>query len=126
MAAFDRAAPGRVHRVIYEDMVADTPGQVRALLDHLGVPFEEGCLAFWQNRRAVRTASSEQVRQPIYTDAVDHWKLFEPWLDPLRHALGPVLENYPGEAGRLRAERADAAGHATLSVTSILPRVAWL
>lgn len=95
MAAFDRAAPGRVHRVIYEDMVADTPGQVRALLDHLGLPFEEGCLSFWENRRAVRTASSEQVRRPIYTDAVDHWKLFDRWLDPLRHALGPVLESYP-------------------------------
>jgi tetratricopeptide (TPR) repeat protein len=96
MAAFDRALPGAVHRVIYEEMVADTPGQVRALLDAVGVPFEDGCLAFWQNRRAVRTASSEQVRQPIYTDAVEHWKRFEPWLDPLRVALGPVLENYPG------------------------------
>ena len=96
MAAFDRALPGAVHRVIYEEMVADTPGQVRALLDAVGVPFEDGCMAFWQNRRAVRTASSEQVRQPIYTDAVEHWKRFEPWLDPLRVALGPVLENYPG------------------------------
>ncbi|MCW1987303.1 UNVERIFIED_ORG: tetratricopeptide (TPR) repeat protein [Sphingomonas sp. R1F5B] len=97
MAAFDRAIPGAVHRVIYEAMVADTPGQVRALLGAVGVPFEEGCLAFWQNRRAVRTASSEQVRQPIYTDAVEHWKRFEPWLDPLRAALGPVLDSYPDE-----------------------------
>ncbi|NMN06220.1 MULTISPECIES: tetratricopeptide repeat-containing sulfotransferase family protein [unclassified Novosphingobium] len=96
MAAFDRVVPQGVHRVIYEDMVADTPGQVRALLAAVGVPFEDGCLAFWQNRRAVRTASSEQVRQPIYTDAVAHWKRFEPWLDPLRVALGPVLDSYPG------------------------------
>ncbi|WP_018075300.1 tetratricopeptide repeat-containing sulfotransferase family protein [Novosphingobium nitrogenifigens] len=95
MAAFDREAPGAVHRVIYERMVADTEAEVRSLLDHVGVPFEEECLAFWRNRRAVRTASSEQVRQPIFTDGVDHWKQFEPWLAPLRDALGSVETAYP-------------------------------
>jgi tetratricopeptide (TPR) repeat protein len=95
MAAFDREAPGAVHRVIYEHMVADTEGQVRRLLDHVGVPFEEECLAFYRNRRAVRTASSEQVRQPIFTDGVDHWRQFEPHLGPLRDALGSVEAAYP-------------------------------
>jgi tetratricopeptide (TPR) repeat protein len=95
MAAFDRAAPGAVHRVIYEAMVADTEGEVRRLLDHVGVPFEEECLAFHRNRRAVRTASSEQVRQPIFTDGVDHWRQFEPFLGPLREALGSVESAYP-------------------------------
>jgi tetratricopeptide (TPR) repeat protein len=95
MDAFDKAAPGRIHRVIYERMVADTENEVRRLLDYVGLPFEEGCLAFWKNDRAVRTASSEQVRQPIFKDAVDHWKRFEPWLGPLVAALGPVVEAYP-------------------------------
>jgi tetratricopeptide (TPR) repeat protein len=95
MAAFDRAAPGAVHRVIYEAMVADTEGEVRRLLDHVGVPFEEDCLAFYRNRRAVRTASSEQVRQPIFTDGVDHWRQFEAFLGPLRDALGSVETAYP-------------------------------
>jgi tetratricopeptide (TPR) repeat protein len=95
MAAFDRAAPGAVHRVIYEAMVADTEGEVRRLLDHVGVPFEAECLAFYRNRRAVRTASSEQVRRPIYREGLDQWRQFEPWLDPLKAALGPVLDAYP-------------------------------
>ena len=95
MAAFDREAPGAVHRVIYEAMVADTEVEVRRLLDHVGVPFEEECLAFYRNRRAVRTASSEQVRQPIFTDGVDHWRQFEPFLGPLREALGSVEAAYP-------------------------------
>jgi len=95
MAAFDRAMPGRVHRVIYERMVADTAGEVQRLLDYCRLPFENACLAFWQNDRAVRTASSEQVRQPIFTDAVDHWKHFEPWLGPLVDTLGSVATHYP-------------------------------
>jgi hypothetical protein len=81
--------------VIYEEMVADPEAQVRALLDHCGLPFEDGCLRFYENDRAVRTASSEQVRQPIYSDAADHWRNFEPWLGPLKASLGPVLETYP-------------------------------
>ncbi|MEW5683590.1 MAG: sulfotransferase [Pseudomonadota bacterium] len=95
MAAYDAAAPGAVHRVIYEQMVADTETEVGRLLDYLGLPFEPACLAFYNNDRAVRTASSEQVRRPIFTDAVEHWKNYEPWLAPLTEALGPVVSAYP-------------------------------
>jgi len=95
MAAYDAAAPGAAHRVIYERMVADTRGEVERLLAYLGLPFEDSCLAFWRNTRAVRTASSEQVRRPIFTDAVDHWRHFEPWLGPLAEALGPLADAYP-------------------------------
>jgi len=75
-------------------MVSDTESEVRRLLYYLGLPFEESCLEFWQNERAVRTASSEQVRRPIFTEGIDHWRHFEPWLQPLKEALGPTLENY--------------------------------
>ncbi len=95
MAHIDRVMPGRVHRVIYEAMVADTQAQVEALLDYVGVPFETGCLAFHRNDRAVRTPSAEQVRRPIFADSVDHWRRFDRWLGPLREALGPVLDGYP-------------------------------
>jgi hypothetical protein len=95
MAHFDQVLPGRVHRVIYEDMVADTETQVRALLDYCGLEFDERCLRFFENERAVRTASSEQVRQPIYREGVDQWRHYESWLSPLKLALGPVLDRYP-------------------------------
>jgi hypothetical protein len=94
MAHFDAVLPGRVHRVLYERMVDDPEGEVRRLLDYCGLPFEENCLRFYQNDRAVRTASSEQVRQPIFREGVDQWRHFEPWLDPLKAALGPVLHDY--------------------------------
>jgi hypothetical protein len=68
---------------------------VRRVLEYCGLPFEEHCLRFYENERAVRTASSEQVRQPIFRDALEHWRHFEPWLGPLKTALGPVLEDYP-------------------------------
>jgi tetratricopeptide (TPR) repeat protein len=97
MAHVDDVLPGRVHRVFYEQMIADTEGQIRALLAHCGLAFEDACLSFHKNDRAVRTASSEQVRQPIYTGATDHWKNFDSWLGPLREALGPALYTYPGE-----------------------------
>ncbi|WP_164157353.1 tetratricopeptide repeat-containing sulfotransferase family protein, partial [Sandarakinorhabdus rubra] len=103
MAHFDAVMPGRVHRVIYEQMVADTENQVRRLLAHVGVDFEAACLAFWKTDRAVRTASSEQVRQPIFTDGVDHWKNFAQWLGPLEAALGDVVESYPDVPGSLRS-----------------------
>ncbi len=95
MAHFDAVLPGRVHRVIYEQLIDDTEGEVRRLLEYCGLPFEENCLRFYENERAVRTASSEQVRQPIFRDAVEHWRHYEPWLGPLRQALGPVLDAYP-------------------------------
>lgn len=95
MAHFDAVLPGRVHRVYYERMVEDTEAEVRRLLDYCGVPFEPACLRFHENERAVRTASSEQVRRPINRDGMDQWRHFEPWLGALREALGPVLETYP-------------------------------
>jgi len=95
MAHFDQVLPGRVHRVLYERMVDDTENEVRRLLDYCGLPFEEACLRFYENERAVRTASSEQVRQPIYREGLDHWRHFEPWLGPLKEALGSVLDAWP-------------------------------
>ena len=95
MAHFDAAAPGAATRVIYEEMVADTESQVRRLLDHVGLEFEPACLEFWRNDRAVRTASSEQVRQPIFTDGVDHWKAYAAWLGQLSETLGEVATLYP-------------------------------
>nr|WP_174291209.1 tetratricopeptide repeat-containing sulfotransferase family protein [Sphingomonas bacterium] len=94
MAAFDVVQPGAVHRVIYERMVADTRGEVERLLAYIGLDFEEQCLAFWQNKRAVRTASSEQVRTPIFTDAVNHWQHFERYLTPLIDSLGDIVDRY--------------------------------
>jgi hypothetical protein len=88
MAHFDVVLPGRVHRVQYEAMVDDTENAVRRLLDYCGLPFEAACLRFFENDRPVRTASSEQVRQPIYRDGMDHWQNYEPWLGPLQAALG--------------------------------------
>jgi len=96
MAHLDAALPGRVHRVFYESMVASTETEVRRLLEHCGLPFESACLRFYANERAVRTASSQQVRQPIYREALEQWRHYEPWLEPLRRALGPVLDAYPG------------------------------
>lgn len=95
MAAFDAAVPGAVHRVFYEDMVGNTEAEVRRLLACLDLPFEPACLEFYNNDRAVRTASSEQVRQPIFTDGIDQWRHFEPWLGPLVETLGSVATAYP-------------------------------
>ncbi|MFM2372813.1 MAG: hypothetical protein RIS85_2535, partial [Pseudomonadota bacterium] len=97
MAAYDAAAPGAVHRVIYERMVADTETEVRRLLAHIGLPFEPACLEFYKNDRAVRTASSEQVRKPIFTDGLDPWRNYEPWLGPLKDALGPIVSDYEAQ-----------------------------
>jgi tetratricopeptide (TPR) repeat protein len=88
MSHFEQVFAGRIHRIHYEELVQDTQTQVRALLNYCRLPFEEGCLRFHENRRAVRTASSEQVRQPIFRDGLDRWRNFEPWLDPLKVALG--------------------------------------
>lgn len=95
MAHFDAVLPGRVHRVIYERMVDDTEGEVRRLLAHCGLPFEEACLRFFENERPVRTASSEQVRRPIYREGMDQWRHYAPWLGPLEQGLGEVLRAYP-------------------------------
>lgn len=99
MAHFDAVLPGRVHRVIYERMVEDTDNEVRRLLDYCGLPFEAQCLRFFENERPVRTASSEQVRRPIFREGLDQWRHYEPWLEPLKAALGPVLDTYPEPPG---------------------------
>jgi tetratricopeptide (TPR) repeat protein len=91
MTHFDTVLPGRIHRVDYARMVADTAHEVRRLLDYCGLAFEESCLRFYENQRPVRTPSSQQVRSPIYRDGVDQWRHYEAWLDSLKEALGPVL-----------------------------------
>lgn len=91
----EKVLPGRVHRLFYEDMIENTEAEVRRLLDYCGLSFEPACLKFYDNPRAVRTASSEQVRQPIFREGVDFWQHYEPWLAPLKEALGPALTCYP-------------------------------
>jgi tetratricopeptide (TPR) repeat protein len=108
MAHFDAVAPGSVHRVLYEDMVERPEAEIRRLLEYLELPFEEACLNFHQTRRAVMTPSAEQVRQPIFTDALGQWRNYEPWLGPLKSALGGVLAAYPGVPDTFDAPRAAA------------------
>ncbi len=90
MSHLDRALPGAVHRVNHEDMVDDTDTQVRRLLEAMGLSFEPACLRFWETQRAVQTASSEQVRRPIFRDGVDQWRDFDPFLGELRAGLGDL------------------------------------
>jgi tetratricopeptide (TPR) repeat protein len=87
MAHWDSILPGRVHRVMYEELVTDTETEIRRLLAYCELPFEPNCLRFWENKRAVATPSAEQVRQPINTRGLDHWRHYEPWLGPLKQAL---------------------------------------
>ncbi|HEX3367658.1 tetratricopeptide repeat-containing sulfotransferase family protein [Phenylobacterium sp.] len=96
MDHIDAVLPGRVHRVIYEDLVQDTEAEVARLLAYCGLPFEDACLRFHENSRAVRTVSSEQVRRPIFRDGLEQWRAYEPWLDPLKAALGPALAGWRG------------------------------
>lgn len=99
MDHFDKVLPGRVHRVIHEKLLEDPEAEVRALLDYMGLPFEEACLEFHRNERAVRTASSEQVRRPINRDGVGQWQPYEQWLGPLKAALGDLIETYAERPG---------------------------
>jgi hypothetical protein len=84
-----------VQRVIYEQMVDATEAEVRRLLNYCGLEFEPQVLEFYKTERAVRTASSEQVRRPIYREATEEWRAYEPYLVPLKAALGPILDAYP-------------------------------
>jgi tetratricopeptide (TPR) repeat protein len=95
MDHWDKVLPGRVLRVHYEDTVNDLESQVRRILDYLELPWEDACLNYHETDRPVRTASSEQVRQPIYTSGLGFWKNYEPYLDELVEILEPVLESYP-------------------------------
>jgi tetratricopeptide (TPR) repeat protein len=91
MDHWDSVLPGRVLRVQYEDVVADLDTQVRRILEYCGLPFEDSCISFHETSRSVRTPSSEQVRQPIYNSGLDQWKNFEPYLGPLKKALGSSI-----------------------------------
>jgi len=94
MRHWEMVLPGRVLRVQHEEVVDDLEGNVRRILDFCGLDFEPGCVEFHKTERSVRTASSEQVRQPIFRDGLDQWKNYEPWLEPLKDALGDALLNY--------------------------------
>ena len=95
MKHWDSVLPGVVLRVNYENVVEHTEEQVRRLLDFVGVPFEDACLEHHRTRRSVRTPSSEQVRQPIYTQGLEYWRNYEPHLAGLKTALAPELAEYP-------------------------------
>jgi len=90
MAHWDAVLPGRVLRVQHEQLITDFEPQVRRILEFCALPFEAACLEFYKTERSVRTASSEQVRQPLFTEGLDQWRHFEPWLEPLRAALGDL------------------------------------
>ena len=94
MRHWDRVLAGRILRVYHEDVVEDLEGNVRRMLEFCGLAFEPQCLVFHETRRSVRTASSEQVRQAINREGLDQWKHFEPWLGPLKDALGDALTRY--------------------------------
>jgi tetratricopeptide (TPR) repeat protein len=94
MRHWDQVIPGKVLRVQYEDVVDDLEGNVRRVLDFCDLDFEPQCIEFYKTARSVRTASSEQVRRPLSRDGLEQWKHFEPWLGPLKEALGPALVDY--------------------------------
>ncbi|NNM61834.1 MAG: tetratricopeptide repeat protein [Steroidobacteraceae bacterium] len=94
MRHWDAVLPGRVLRVVHEDVVLDLEGNVRRLLDFCGLEFESACIDFHKNARSVRTASSEQVRRPIFREGLDQWRHYAQWLGPLRDALGDALTRY--------------------------------
>lgn len=99
MAHFDAVLPGRVQRSLYEEMIEAPEQEIRRLLDYCELSFEEGCLRYYETERPVRTPSSEQVRMPIFAEAVDQWRNYETWLGPLKDALAPVLPG-PFAAGK--------------------------
>jgi len=86
--------PSRVLRIRHEEVVDDLEGTVRRLLDFCGLEFEPACVEFHKTERSIRTASSEQVRQPIFREGLEQWRNYEPWLAPLRDALGDALIRY--------------------------------
>jgi hypothetical protein len=94
MRHWDAVLPGRVHRVIYEDLIEDLEGSVRQALTYCGLDFEQSCLDFHQNSRSVATASSEQVRTPLNRQGLDAWLPYRPWLRPLELGLGDASATY--------------------------------
>jgi len=100
MRHFDEILPGRIHRVIHEQLIEAPEEEIRRLLDYIGVPFEEACMRFYETERPVRTPSAGQVRQPLNRKGMEQWLNFEPWLGELKEALGPVLTAYPNVPDR--------------------------
>jgi hypothetical protein len=98
MRHWNRVLPGRVLHVSYEDVVDDIDASVRRILAHCGLAFDPACLAFHRSRRAINTPSSEQVRQPLFRDGLSQWRHYEPWLGPLREALGDAIVRYRDES----------------------------
>jgi hypothetical protein len=98
MDHWDEVLPGKVLHVQYEEVVADLETQVKRILDYLALPWEDACLNFHNTDRAVRTASSEQVRQPIYTSGIGFWRHYEAQLEELKEVLEPILDRYPTTA----------------------------
>jgi hypothetical protein len=96
MQHFDSVQPGAILHMIHEDLVDDPETQIRRVLDFAGLKFDPACLDFHKTKRAVHTPSAEQVRRPISRDGLDSWRPYEPWLDPLKQALGPALEGWRG------------------------------
>jgi tetratricopeptide (TPR) repeat protein len=92
MAHWDCALPGRILRIKHEDVVDDLDANVRRILEFCELEFEQGCIEFYKTERTVHSASSEQVRRPLYREGVDQWRHYEPWLGPLKQALGPLVE----------------------------------
>ncbi len=105
MKHWHEALPGKVLDVHYEETVLDLEGQVRRILDHCGLPFEEQCLRFWETDRAVRTASSEQVRQPIYRGALGKWRRYENHLGVWQERLGDIVAELPERVRRVGEKR---------------------
>jgi tetratricopeptide (TPR) repeat protein len=95
MAHFDRVQPGKIHRVIHEKLVDNPETEVRRMLDFLELPFEQTCLEYYRNERALDSLSSEQVRSPIFREGLDRWRNYEQWLGPMKAALEPVLRTWP-------------------------------
>ena len=96
MQHFEAMQPGVVCRIINERLIDDPEGEVRRMLDHLKLPFDQACLEFHKTDRAIRTPSAEQVRRPINREGVDYWRHYEPWLGELKESLGPALEHWAG------------------------------
>ncbi len=94
MRHWDAVLPGRVLRIRHEEVVDDLEGNVRRILEFCGLEFEPACVEFHKTERNIRTASSEQVRQPIFREGLDQWRNYEPWLAPLREALGDAIIRY--------------------------------
>jgi tetratricopeptide (TPR) repeat protein len=94
MRHWDAVLPGRILRVRYEDVVEDLEGNVRRILGFCGLAFEPACVEFYRTERNIRTASSEQVRQPLFRDGLFQWRNYEPWLGQLKYSLGDALIGY--------------------------------